>query len=134
MQKPFVWHDLMTTDVEAAKSFYGKVVGWEFGLQPPDYHLLQVKGLGIGGIMAQPDHLKGMPPFWSGYIHVPDMDAACARLTSLGGSIKREPWDIPGMLRMAVVADRADVLSHAATDDGQHGNTSARQCWHHWLE
>jgi uncharacterized protein len=105
MQNPFIWHDLITSDVEAAKSFYGKVVGWDFGLQPPDYHLLQVKGLSIGGIMSQPDHLKGMPPFWSGYIHVPDVDAACARLTSLGGSIKREPWDIPGMLRMAVVAD-----------------------------
>ena len=27
-QGRFVWYELMTTDVEAAKVFYGKVVGW----------------------------------------------------------------------------------------------------------
>ena len=30
MQNPFIWHDLMTTDVEGAKAFYGKVVGWTY--------------------------------------------------------------------------------------------------------
>jgi predicted enzyme related to lactoylglutathione lyase len=24
----FVWYELMTTDMEAAKAFYAKVVGW----------------------------------------------------------------------------------------------------------
>jgi uncharacterized protein len=28
MQNPFIWHDLMTSDVEAAKAFYASVVGW----------------------------------------------------------------------------------------------------------
>jgi len=27
-QGRFVWHELMTTDARAAKTFYGKVVGW----------------------------------------------------------------------------------------------------------
>ena len=30
MQNPFIWHDLMTKDVEAAKKFYADVVGWTF--------------------------------------------------------------------------------------------------------
>ena len=25
---PFIWHDLITTDVEAAKAFYAQVIGW----------------------------------------------------------------------------------------------------------
>ena len=25
---PFIWHELMTSDVEGAKSFYGQVIGW----------------------------------------------------------------------------------------------------------
>jgi predicted enzyme related to lactoylglutathione lyase len=29
-QNPFIWHDLMTTDIDAAKTFYGAVVGWTF--------------------------------------------------------------------------------------------------------
>ena len=105
MQNPFVWHDLTTTDVEGAKLFYGKVVGWTYEAQGPDYQVTLVDKHGTGGIMAMPEQLQGMPPFWSGYIYTPDVDAACAKLKTLGGTVHREPWDISGMLRMAVVAD-----------------------------
>jgi uncharacterized protein len=106
-QNPFIWYDLMTPDVEGAKTFYGHVIGWTYGLQPPNYALCQVDGIGIGGIMESPDHLRGMPPFWSGYIYTPDVDRACAAIKAAGGKVHREPWDIPGILRMAVVADPA---------------------------
>jgi predicted enzyme related to lactoylglutathione lyase len=105
MQNPFVWHDLMTTDVEAAKAFYGDVVGWSFEHQPPAYSVAQVQGMGMGGIMAVPPEAKGMPPFWAGYVYTPDVDAACAKAKALGGKVWREPWDIPGVIRMAVLAD-----------------------------
>ena len=110
MQNPFIWHDLMTTDVEAAKAFYGKVVGWTYQDQGPDYQVTLTDNHGTGGIMAQPDHLKGMPPFWSGYIYCADVDATAAKVKSLGGIIKREPFDISGMLRMAVVADPTGAM------------------------
>jgi uncharacterized protein len=105
MQHPFVWHDLMTSHVEDAKTFYTEVVGWTFTKQAPDYQVAHVSGAGIGGIMAMPPAAKTMPPFWAGYIHTPDVDAACAQLGKLGGKVHREPWNIPGMLRMAIVAD-----------------------------
>jgi predicted enzyme related to lactoylglutathione lyase len=35
--------------------------------------------------MPTPAQLKGMSPFWSGYIFVADVDAACAKITKLGG-------------------------------------------------
>jgi predicted enzyme related to lactoylglutathione lyase len=105
MQNPFVWHDLMTTDVEAAKKFYGDVVGWKFEAQMPSYTVALVNGAGMGGIMATPPDAKGMPPFWAGYVYTPDVDAACAQAKTLGGTICREPWDIPGVIRMAVLAD-----------------------------
>jgi uncharacterized protein len=110
MQNPFIWHDLMTTDVEAAKKFYGEVIGWNFGLQPPDYHTIEVQGSSIGGIMAMPPDAKGMGPFWAGYIHVPNVDAACEKIKTLGGKICRQPWDIPGIIRMAVVADPTGAM------------------------
>ena len=46
MQNPFVWHDLMTTDVEAAKIFYSEIVGWTFNLQPPAYNVALVGDAG----------------------------------------------------------------------------------------
>ena len=105
MQNPFIWYDLMTPDVEGAKKFYSDVVGWNFTDQPPAYHMANVGKAGVGGIMETPPELKGMPPFWSGYIYVDDVDAACTKIKKLGGKVHREPWDIPGILRMAVVAD-----------------------------
>jgi uncharacterized protein len=105
MQNPFVWHDLMTPDVEGAKKFYAEVVGWSFTHQPPAYHVANVGKMGVGGIMQTPPELKSMQPFWAGYIFVPDVDAACAEIKRLGGKVHRDPWDVPGVLRMAVVAD-----------------------------
>jgi uncharacterized protein len=101
----FAWHDLMTHDVKAARTFYGKVVGWKFGKQRPDYDLLMVGKAAIGGMMTTPPHLREMPPFWSGYIAVNNVDATCKQIAKVGGKIHRTPWDIPGMLRMAVVSD-----------------------------
>ncbi len=105
MQNPFIWHDLMTNDVEAAKKFYGAVVGWTFEAQMPDYHVASTNGAGMGGIMATPPELKWMPPFWSGYIYVTDVDATVAKIKRLDGKIHREPWDVPNVARMAVVGD-----------------------------
>ena len=112
MQNPFVWHDLATTDVEAAKAFYQKVVGWTFSRQSPEYEVALVGEVGVGGIMELPSHLKGMPPFWSGYVFTPDVDAACKRVKELGGTVHREPWDIPGTIRMAVIADPGGAVLH----------------------
>jgi uncharacterized protein len=105
MQNPFIWHDLMTPDVEAAKKFYGEVVGWTFAEQMPDYTVTLANGSGMGGIMAIPENLKGMPPFWAGYIYVTDVDAACAKIKKLGGKIHREPWEVPDVGHIAVVGD-----------------------------
>ena len=106
MQNPFVWHDLMTPDVAVAKKFYGAVVGWTFTEQMPTYSVANVEGdKGMGGIMATPAELGSMHPFWAGYVYTPDVDAACAKIKKFGGAIHREPWDVPGVLRMAVVGD-----------------------------
>ena len=32
----FSWNELMTTDVDAAKSFYGKLFDWQFEQAPGD--------------------------------------------------------------------------------------------------
>ena len=105
MQNPFVWHDLMTTDVEGAKAFYKNAVGWDFAPQNDGYHVALVGGCGVGGVMELPDHLRGMAPFWSGYVFTPNVDEARERAVQLGGKVLREPWDIPGVIRMAVIAD-----------------------------
>lgn len=106
---PFIWHDLMTTDVEAAKAFYAQVIGWN--LQPfggdHAYTVVCAGTVGVGGIMELPPAAReqGVPPCWQGYVGVPDVDAAAQRVQASGGTVMRPPEDIPAVGRFAVVAD-----------------------------
>lgn len=106
----FIWYELMTPDTAGAKRFYGDVVGWNSqDMTMPDgtYSVLDVDGAGVGGLMALTPEAKsqGVPPNWTGYVAVDDVDAAAKKAASLGGSVLRPPQDIPGVGRFAIVAD-----------------------------
>jgi predicted enzyme related to lactoylglutathione lyase len=106
----FAWYDLMTTDIDAAKAFYSHVIGWQFtdiGTGGHPYALLSMNGTNVGGLMPIPPHLleTGTPPCWTGYILVDDVDAHTERVRAAGGRVFREPEDIPGTLRFALVGD-----------------------------
>ncbi len=104
----FVWHELMTTDPQAAGAFYSKVLPWK--TQPsgmPDYTLWVCRQDQTGGLMAQPESARqaGAPPSWLVYIGTPDVDATAAAAERLGGKVLKAPDDIPNVGRFAVLAD-----------------------------
>lgn len=105
----FVWYELMTTDLAAAEAFYRGVIGWNAetieGTCP--YTLVGPGEARIAGMMTLPDEVKamGVPPCWTGYIGVANVDDAAAALAQAGGRIRRPADDIPGIGRFAVVAD-----------------------------
>src|SRR4030081_3092184 len=86
----FVWYDLMTPDLEAAKAFYTAVVGWGTtvweGMKTP-YTMWTAGEKPIGGLMRLPEEAVagGARPHWLAYVTVPDVDAAAARAQELGG-------------------------------------------------
>jgi len=106
----FVWYELMTTDMEAAKAFYTKVVGW--GIQDASmpgmaYTLFTVAGASVCGLMGMPEDAKkiGERPSWIGYVGVDDVDAAADRIKRLGGAVHVPPQDLLNISRFSVVAD-----------------------------
>lgn len=110
----FVWCELMTGDTAAAGAFYSAVVGWKVKeLSMPDmpaYFLFELDEgdncPGIGGMMDFPPELEGkLPPNWTGYVAVDDVDETARQFAALGGRVQRQPDDIPGIGRFAVVAD-----------------------------
>src|SRR6266705_3829054 len=106
----FVWYDVMTTDTDAAQSFYHKVIGWhatDSGMPDRSYTLLSMGSTMVGGLMPIPEDARkaGVRPAWMGYIGVDDVDAFAGRVKKAGGAIHREPADIPGVGRFAVAAD-----------------------------
>lgn len=104
----FIWYDLMTPDLKAASKFYEKVVGWKIkdsGMPGMAYSILHAGDVMVGGMMQTPPGEPGMSPPWHGHIHSKDVDKDCKRITAAGGSIHRDPADIPGIGRFAVVSD-----------------------------
>ena len=106
----FFWYELMTGDPEAAKQFYGEVVGWQtedLGGAHAGYSLLKAGDQAVGGVMGLSGESCGTDarPGWFGYVRVADVDAAVARLEGAGGHVLRAPDDIPEVGRFAVVAD-----------------------------
>lgn len=108
MASSFFWYELMTTDVAGAEAFYKNVVGWSSEpFAGTDYTVFNAGERSVAGLMLLPDEAKAMgtPPCWVGYIHAKDVDAATTGVKKAGGTVHREPSDIPGVGRFSVVAD-----------------------------
>ena len=103
-----VWSELMTTDVKGAEGFYTKVVGWTaepFANSPTPYiQFKRAGGAGAAGLMERPQGMN-MPPFWSMYIAVPNLDEAVKNVKRLGGSELSEVIDVPTIGRMQMLKD-----------------------------
>jgi predicted enzyme related to lactoylglutathione lyase len=104
----FVWHELMTTDTDAAAAFYSKVVPWktqDSGM--PSYTLWMAGKTQVGGLTGLPPEGgdTSAPPHWIVYIATPDVDATVAAAERLGGKVLKGATDIPNMGRYAVLTD-----------------------------
>jgi predicted enzyme related to lactoylglutathione lyase len=101
------WIDLMSSDVERSKDFYGQVFGWEVddpGEQYGGYFNFTKDGVMVaGGMASQP----GMGPsdIWSVYLAVDDAAATTRAATAKGGAVIVEPMAVEGLGSFAVVTD-----------------------------
>jgi uncharacterized protein len=105
----FVWYELATSDIKAAKSFYADVVGWgtkDASTSGITYSLFTA-GKALGGLLELPEAASktGARPSWTGYIGVNDVDATVDRIKRLGGVVYVPPKDNPNISRFSVVAD-----------------------------
>lgn len=98
MHGQFVWYELTTPDVDAAKKFYSRVAGWGTQRFDDDYDMWTTGGRPIGGLVRLGDEMRqqGVPPNWLPYVESNDVDATAANAASLGGRVVYGPEDIPG--------------------------------------
>ncbi len=118
----FNWADLTTTDPKAAKAFYGELFGWTSEDQPAGesqvYTLFSKDGKQVtGGGEAPPD--QPMPPSWTPYITVDDVDETAARVEGSGGATLMPALDVMDAGRMAIFSDPAGAAV-AVWQDGNH--------------
>lgn len=105
----FVWHDLVTGDVAAAREFYAGVFGWTFQEvvgEDVTYALILDGGVPIGGIAPiDDDDITVASARWLSLLSVDDVDRVASEVEQAGGSIDMGPWTNPTRGRMAVVTD-----------------------------
>jgi uncharacterized protein len=113
-----VWHDHVSGDPEAARSFYNGLLGWETEVFMPgqfDYHMIKVGDRTHGGFGTAQD---GRPPQWLISVCVDDVDATLARAADAGGSAEGEPMDIPEVGRLGTLRDPQGAVLNVFTPQG----------------
>ena len=101
------WHELLTTNSGEAIEFYTTLLGLERGetMAPMDYTLLRSEGTDVLGVMQITPDMGEVPPNWSIYFAVKDVDAAVTQAQSLGGGVVVPATDIPDIGRFSVLTD-----------------------------
>lgn len=106
----FNWIELQTRNTDAAIEFYKNAVGWEFKAETMPsggtYWLATLREKVICGIWTlEEDSSEKAGNRWIVYLHVDDIDSALDKARSTDAEILREPWDVPGVGRIAIIRD-----------------------------
>jgi uncharacterized protein len=133
----FCWADLGSTDLAAAKKFYGALFGWTFRDDPMGEGMVYSQAL-VDGKEAAAVYpaMGGMPSMWMSYICVESADKTAARAEAGLGKILQAPMDVFDSGRMAVVQDPGGATlglwqpkAHIGTRlIGEHGTICWTEC------
>ncbi|MGH3911907.1 MAG: VOC family protein [Pseudonocardiaceae bacterium] len=116
------WIDLSVPDLDAAKAFYGAVLGWSFfdsGAEFGHYQICQVDGRAAAAI--GPCQSEDQPRVWTIYLASEDADGTAKMISENGGTVLVEPFDIPGNGRMCIALDPQGAAFGVWQAAGQHG-------------
>jgi predicted enzyme related to lactoylglutathione lyase len=106
------WFDLMTTDAEDARRFYGELFGWTFEVGGPEsgfYAMCKASGRNAAGI-GQMQGNEGHPPAWTVYFNVDDIEQSMAAVKANGGQVMMGPMDVFDAGRMAICMDNSNAV------------------------
>jgi predicted enzyme related to lactoylglutathione lyase len=107
----FVWHEIVTSDVEAARRFYGELAGWQ--IEPVEvpgtlpYAHLTKNGQTVAGLVRRPG--PHVPPHVLGYVSVLDVDGAIERAREHRAAVLVPPMQT-AFGRAAVLQDQQGAV------------------------
>ena len=132
----FVWHDLVTDNPAACRTFYHALLGWTFapgaGVDP-GYMIIRHQGQPIGGMVPRRrGDADAAGAQWVAYVVATDVDRAAASFLQAGGRIFRGPLNARKDLRVAVVAD-AQGAPLGLTSRGPAPEGERPPALHRWL-
>ncbi|NKX54277.1 VOC family protein [Arthrobacter mobilis] len=118
------WIDCQVDDVQAARSFYTALFGWDVQDGPQEaggYLMALLGGSPVAGIGPKPPNAGPMPSVWTTYLATEDADAAAAAVTDAGGSLMMPPFDVLDAGRMTVAMDNGGAAFGLWQAKAHHG-------------
>src|ERR1700722_7828450 len=110
----FIWNELNTHDARKACEFYSSLLGWRFEEMPmPDgvYRIAKLGDNTVAGLFEMKGKdFEGVPPHWLSYIEVDDIDNRVTAAKQAGATMIREPFDVEGVGRIAILKDAIGAL------------------------
>lgn len=100
-----VWNELYTRDRDSSVSFYESVFGWEHASDENGYVMFKADGRIQAGLMAMDESYGDMPPNWTVYFLVEDINESVAKVKELGGNVLVPPSPAGEMGHFSVVQD-----------------------------
>ncbi|MHC5063756.1 MAG: VOC family protein [Planctomycetota bacterium] len=104
----FTWNERASKDIEKARAFYGKLLGWDFEdhpSSPSKYYIIKDGDENRGGLMQMTEEWGEVPSHWTVYFDVENVDETVTRHENAGGSVRAPAFDAPGVGRIAILAD-----------------------------
>jgi predicted enzyme related to lactoylglutathione lyase len=106
MANPFVHLELSTTNLDQAKTFYGKLFDWkmqDIPMPQGSYTMIDV-GEGTGGGMMK-QLMPDTPSAWLPYVLVDDIKAATQKAKSLGATVMKDVTEVMDMGWLSIITD-----------------------------
>jgi predicted enzyme related to lactoylglutathione lyase len=100
------WVDYGAADLDAARTFYSNLFGWEYSGGEPEfggYLMVLRNGRMAAGMGPQQD--PDDPNRWTTYFAADDAAATAARITDAGGTVVMEPMEVGPMGTMVIALD-----------------------------
>jgi uncharacterized protein len=107
----FYWNELMTRNVERAKTFYADTVGWSFDAMPMPggggtYWLAKMGGDPVAGILdISTPEFGQVPESWMAYLAVDDVDGRVAKAVKAGAKLMKPIFEVLGVGRIAILME-----------------------------
>ncbi len=99
------WQELLTNDVQAARTFYTSLFGWTTKADDTEYTEFVLGKNSFAGMMKIRPEWGPMPPHWGIYFLVEKCDAAVEKAKGLGARICVPPMDIEKVGRFSTLQD-----------------------------
>lgn len=107
------WVDLTAPDIDAARSFYQALFGWEYDIGGPEYGGYTTARAGdrsAAGLTPPPPDAPPMPPAWGLYFASDNLEADVARAVELGAKVLYPPMFVGEFGGMAGLADPTGAM------------------------